>query len=308
VGKFQPNSFYALEKSAPTFGAEKSGQEKDRAEQALEGMLKKSGASASGPRVAELPAPKSTEKPAAIVPPGVSAPVNAPATVAGAPATGAPVTARPASSAQPVAVAKTASEAQAPVEKGQAPAPLDKAAPAQQPAATASAPPPSAPGADKKDVNAPAAKTPEVTVKPPDAATPAKEVQVVDAAPVEKAGAQKPDAPKADPAAATAKTDPAKVEKPAPAVPASAKGGAAQSGRFVIQVASFSGKDKRSTADVCKTRLERNAGIKAEILGTDADEYLRVVIGDYGDKESAQKACAELRQRRDFAQCFVRAR
>jgi cell division protein FtsN len=94
----------------------------------------------------------------------------------------------------------------------------------------------------------------------------------------------------------------AAAEKAAPVA------GAAGTGAYAVQVASFSGSKRKENAEVFKKRLEANAGLKADLVPSEDDQMVRVFVGNYPDRESAVKACEELKKRAGFAGSFVKRR
>ncbi len=80
------------------------------------------------------------------------------------------------------------------------------------------------------------------------------------------------------------------------------------SGDFCIQIASVSGPNRQKMADESKKRLESNTDMKADLIASEDGEKISLVVGHYPDKESAAKACNELRQRAGFSDSFARKR
>jgi cell division septation protein DedD len=79
-------------------------------------------------------------------------------------------------------------------------------------------------------------------------------------------------------------------------------------GAYSIQVASFSGPNRKTNAGEYKRRLEAHSEFKAELVGSEDDKMVRVMIGSYPDREAASKACEELKQRAGFAGSFPKRR
>ncbi len=61
-------------------------------------------------------------------------------------------------------------------------------------------------------------------------------------------------------------------------------------------------------AEASKKRLEANTDMKADLLPSEDGKIIRVIVGHYPDKDSAAQACAELKKRAGFADCFPRKR
>jgi len=79
-------------------------------------------------------------------------------------------------------------------------------------------------------------------------------------------------------------------------------------GAYVIQVAAFFGAEKNRLAEAVRKRLKENANLDSQIVPSEDGKAVRVVMGGYPDRESAQKACSELKKREGFADSFVRRR
>ncbi len=224
---------------------------------------------ASQPKVAEIPAP-------------------APASASGtSPAPAAPMQtaqAQPqATAAQPQPPAPPAAPTvpAAPVQQGQPAA----APPAQAPPAAGA---PAQPGAQPAPSAPAQAPQPEGVIASP-AASPAAPGQpaVVEATP---AAAGKPGSGQKASAAAKGQID-------------GGKGGA-----YGIQVASCTGPKRKQNAEEFKKRLQTNAGLQADLIPSSDGQRISILVGNYPDKESAKKACAELKKRAGFAECFVKHR
>jgi cell division septation protein DedD len=114
------------------------------------------------------------------------------------------------------------------------------------------------------------------------------------------------------PAPAQPSTGTAAAVAPTPAGAAAEKAapvtGAVGNGAYAVQVASFSGSKRKENAEVFKKRLEANAGLKADLVPSEDDKMVRVFVGNYPDRESAVKACEELKKRAGFAGSFVKRR
>jgi len=85
-------------------------------------------------------------------------------------------------------------------------------------------------------------------------------------------------------------------------------GNATGKGTYTIQVASFSGAKRKENAESFKKRLEANAGLQADIVPSEDDKMTRVFVGNYPDRETAVKACEELKKRAGFAGSFIKRR
>jgi len=78
-------------------------------------------------------------------------------------------------------------------------------------------------------------------------------------------------------------------------------------GGFAVQAASFSGPNRVQLAEDLKKKLEKELKLGAELVRSEDDTFVRVLIGDYPDHDAAMKACNELKKRPDLAGCFVKA-
>ncbi len=168
-----------------------------------------------------------------------------------------------------------------------APPKAEESAPAQ-----AATPPPAAEPPPAQPEQPPAAPVP-AQAPAPAASTPA--APAVPAAPTSPTGLTSP----------TGQTAPTPAPAPAtpPAVPA-----ADGKSPYAIQVASLTGPARKERALEFQRRLESNAGIKAELVTTEDGKTIRVLVGGYPDRESATKACEDLKKRQGFKDCFVKRR
>jgi cell division septation protein DedD len=73
-------------------------------------------------------------------------------------------------------------------------------------------------------------------------------------------------------------------------------------------VASFSGPNRKTLGEEYRKRLEANSELKADLVSSEDDKLVRVLIGSYPDREMAAKACKELKNRAGFSGSFVRRR
>ena len=80
-----------------------------------------------------------------------------------------------------------------------------------------------------------------------------------------------------------------------------------QRGDFGVQVASFLGSERKKKALDFQRLMRDNAGMECVIFPSDDDQYHRVVIVGFDSRASAEKACAELRKKPEFADAFIKA-
>jgi len=113
----------------------------------------------------------------------------------------------------------------------------------------------------------------------------------------------------AKPAAATPAEAQAPAKQPAvtPAQAPKPSGPPAGTGTYVIQLASFSSSN-RAKAEDARRRLSAHANLTAELVTSEDGKYVRIIVGNYPDLKTAEKARDALRERKGFADCFVRRR
>lgn len=134
----------------------------------------------------------------------------------------------------------------------------------------------------------PAAKKPE-TEKP--AASEEPELMEAMPVPATKVAAKEPEA------------KPAEAKKPE-STPAST---APPTGKFGIQIASFTGSAGKSKAADYATRIKSTLGYDARVSPSSDGKVFRVVIGGFGDKAAAQEMCNELKEMAGFKDAFVKS-
>ncbi|HEO71895.1 MAG TPA: SPOR domain-containing protein [Candidatus Hydrogenedentes bacterium] len=99
---------------------------------------------------------------------------------------------------------------------------------------------------------------------------------------------------------------PAPVPDPKPDTRPSASAQVVQRGAYGIQVAAFFGENRQQAAEDYQRRLKTNSGMDAMLLSSEDGTCVRVILGGYSDIEAASAACAELRKRAGFRECFVK--
>lgn len=77
-------------------------------------------------------------------------------------------------------------------------------------------------------------------------------------------------------------------------------------GSFGIQLAAFSGSDRRARAESLQRRIGEQLNLDAEIIPSDDDMFHRVVVVGFSDREAANVACSELRSKPGLSEAFVR--
>jgi len=173
------------------------------------------------------------------------------------------------------------------------PAPLERTAiartqelPVAAPAETINAPPPEmrVPLQTEQPQAAPVAETPDTTANPP-----AQNQTETD---LPKEVAQEPVKLAEVPPAVPAKA--AQVETPTPAAPTGPS--------FGIQIAAFKTHDR---AVVAKTDVETKTSYSAQVLPTSNGRLVRVVVGSYADKLSADQARSDLKNNYGYSDCWV---
>lgn len=146
---------------------------------------------------------------------------------------------------------------------------------------------PSEPSAAKKDAPPEPVEEPELMEAMP---APATKVASNDAAkePAKPADAKKPE----------------EAAKPEDAKKVVAAG--PPSGKYGIQIASFTGSAGKSKAADYAARIKSTLGYDARVSPSPDGKVFRVVIGGYGDKGAAQEACNELKDMAGFKDAFVK--
>ncbi len=137
-------------------------------------------------------------------------------------------------------------------------------------------------------VTAPPATAAAVSTPPP-APQPAAPAETPAPKPATPAAATPPPAPK--PAATEAK--PAATESAAP------------KGNYTVQVIAYQVQNKAMAEEYIRN-VKNTANLDAEMVKSKDGKYYHVIIGRYPDRASAEKAQAELKKRKGFADCIVR--
>lgn len=145
----------------------------------------------------------------------------------------------------------------------------------------------------------PAPPQPEPAPKPPEAPTPPAATSPPPAQP------EPPLKPAVPPAATPPGTVPAATQ---PSPPTGAASTASSKGLYAIQVAYLTGPARKERAEEYMQRLEANSELKAELVISEDGKTIRVMIGNYPDRETATKACEELKKRAGFKDSFVKRR
>jgi len=74
--------------------------------------------------------------------------------------------------------------------------------------------------------------------------------------------------------------------------------------RYTVQVAAI----PVGNRDKAEQYLKRHNALTPELLVSEDQKYLRVIVGDFPDRRSALEKRDELRKRKEFSDCFVRVR
>lgn len=137
------------------------------------------------------------------------------------------------------------------------------------------------PAATATPAPAPVATTPALTpidpIEPPVDNTPAASAPPVATKPV-------------------ATPDPAAAPSPAPS----------GKGKFGVQLAAFSGGDRRTRAESFQRHVRTELKVEAAIIPSSDDVHYRVIVGGFPTKESAAAACTELKNKAGLSEAFVR--
>ncbi len=120
--------------------------------------------------------------------------------------------------------------------------------------------------------------------------------------------AQKPPAPATPPRETVVPMltpiDPVEPPLPTPVSPQNAV--RRDRGKFGVQLAAFSGNDRRARAETFQRRVREQLNVESEIIPSDDDVHHRVVVVGYSTRESANAACTELRRKAGLNEAFVR--
>lgn len=148
---------------------------------------------------------------------------------------------------------------------------------------------------------------PEAAASQPAAASPAKPLGPEEDVPV------LPDSlPTAVPApvplpVASTPAQPPPAEPPLP-VPAPATETPQLTGGFAIQIAAYSGANRQKLAEAYARQLAASdSTLKTALMPSEDGKAVRVLIGPFADRPSAEARCRELRKRATFKDCFVKA-
>ncbi len=98
--------------------------------------------------------------------------------------------------------------------------------------------------------------------------------------------------------------DPVEPPLPTPVSPQNAI--RKERGKFGVQLASFSGNDRRARAETFQRLVREQLNVEAEIILSDDDVHHRLVVVGFSSRESANAACAELRRKAGLNEAFVR--
>ena len=150
--------------------------------------------------------------------------------------------------------------------------------------------------------------TPAVTTAAPPAATTATSPPATAApalTPIDPIEPPVMDAPVAT-AAATPAPAPVAAPKPEPAKPAAATSASSGVGKFGVQLAAFSGSDRRARAESFQRKVKSEFKVDAAIIPSSDDVHYRVIAGSFPTREAASAACTELKSKTGLNEAFVR--
>ena len=143
---------------------------------------------------------------------------------------------------------------------------------------------------------------------------PASENEVTEAVAAPTAPAPEPEpapAPAPEPAPAPAPTPVLTPITPAePPVQTAAavvqQTGPVDGGDFGVQLAAFSGSDRRARAEEFQRHVRTELQVEAAVIPSADDVHYRVIVGGFSTREAATAACAQLRQKSGLKEAFVR--
>lgn len=93
-----------------------------------------------------------------------------------------------------------------------------------------------------------------------------------------------------------------------PATPAApAVSTAPTPGKFGVQLGAFSGNDRKSRAEAFQRQVRERHGLRAEILPSEDQKNYRVVVTGFADRNAAEAACRDIKNKPGLTEVFVRA-
>lgn len=157
---------------------------------------------------------------------------------------------------------------------------------------------------------------------PPGASPPAEPIQPI-LPPAESVAKTAPVSHAAEPAESSASrsTPAAASSKPGPTPGPSTESGTASkgsasapgssdkravSGKFGVQLASFTGSQAEVKAEQFLKKVEKQLNLSLTILKSSDGKYYRVVVTGYADRAAASEACARIRKTAGLSEAFVR--
>lgn len=143
-------------------------------------------------------------------------------------------------------------------------------------------------------------------IPPPE--TPVATASVTDKPESAKPATAVPELTPIDPIEPPVNTASVTAPKPEPAKPAAAtpSAPAAGKGKFGVQLAAFSGSDRRTRAESFQRRVKSELKVDAAIIPSSDDVHYRVIVGSYPTREAANAACAALKSKSGLSEAFVR--
>jgi len=105
---------------------------------------------------------------------------------------------------------------------------------------------------------------------------------------------------------AAAAAQPVSTPSAAPAKAPEAVPATSSAGKFGVQLAAFSGGDRRVRAESFLKKVRDEFKLDATIIPSSDDVHYRVISGSYSTKEAAAAACDELKRKTGLNEAFVR--
>ena len=81
---------------------------------------------------------------------------------------------------------------------------------------------------------------------------------------------------------------------------------ASENGKFGVQLAAFSGSDRRTRSESFRNRILAELKVKSTIIPSSDDVHYRVIVGEFTTREAANKSCKDLRNKAGLNEAFVR--
>ena len=91
-----------------------------------------------------------------------------------------------------------------------------------------------------------------------------------------------------------------------PGAPATLPSGSSAVSGFGVQVRYLSGPNHQENAKKEQAAIESSTGLNVLLVASEDGKVVRVVVGSYPERETAEAVCKALRKRASFGDCFVK--